>query len=171
MSGGDIFTDEPCVILAGVDGINALLANADPCAQQDNADAMIDFARSPGVTNTDALIANAVAYREHPRNALNINGVVPSTPYCQRAPKNPELVGVVNAQLDGVDPGIYGGPTFGLVAFGDRKWFSLLEVPWNPASSRNLHSCLLPLRIHSRCHHVRLCPCRRCIDDEVVYRV
>lgn len=121
VSGGDIFTTEPCVQLAGVNGINALLANADPCDQQDNADAMIDYAKSAGVNNTDALIANAVAYRQHPRNALNVNGVIPSTPYCQRAPRNPELMGMVNAQLPGVDPGIFGGPSFGLVAFGDRK--------------------------------------------------
>ncbi|CAL1705203.1 unnamed protein product [Somion occarium] len=119
VSGGDIFTDEPCVILAGINGINALLANADPCDQQDNADAMIDFAKSPGVTNSDALIANAIAYRKHPRNALDILDVIPSTPFCQKAPRNQELVGIVNDQLPGVDPGIFGGPQFGLVAFGD----------------------------------------------------
>ncbi|TCD63459.1 hypothetical protein EIP91_005367 [Steccherinum ochraceum] len=119
VSGGDIFTNEPCVQLAGINGINALLANADPCAQQDNADAMIDFAKSPGVTNADALIQNAIAFRKHPRNALDILGVIPSTPFCQNAPRNQELVGVVNDQLDGVDPGVFGGPTFGLVAFGD----------------------------------------------------
>ncbi len=83
---------------------------------------MIDFAKSSGVTNTEDLIANAVAYRQHPRNALNINGVVPSTPYCQRAPRNPELAGIVNTQLDGVNPGIFGGSTVGLAAFGDRKY-------------------------------------------------
>lgn len=50
-SGGDITTGNPCVQLAGIDGINSLLANADACAQQDNADAMVDFAKSAGVTN------------------------------------------------------------------------------------------------------------------------
>ncbi|EPQ58291.1 hypothetical protein GLOTRDRAFT_137034 [Gloeophyllum trabeum ATCC 11539] len=117
-SGGDITTNSPCVTLAGVNGINALLANSDPCAQQDNADAMIDFAKSAGVTNQDALIANAIAFRKHPRNALNINGVVPSTPFCTRAPRNPELQGVVNAQLDGVNPGLFGSPALGVFAFG-----------------------------------------------------
>ncbi|RDX56512.1 hypothetical protein OH76DRAFT_1337142, partial [Lentinus brumalis] len=118
VSGGDIFTNEPCVTFAGVDGINALLGDADPCAQQDNADAMIDFAKSPGVTNADALIANAIAYRQHPRNAINVNGVVPATPYCQRAPRNAELQGIVNTQLDGVNAGIYGSVNIGLYAFG-----------------------------------------------------
>ncbi|KAH8106853.1 hypothetical protein BXZ70DRAFT_254622 [Cristinia sonorae] len=119
VSGGDIFTNEPCVNLAGINGINALLADADPCAQQDNADAMVDFAKSPGVTNADALIQNAIAYRKHPRNALDILDVTPSTPFCEKAPRNQELVGLVNDQLPGVNPGIFGGPTFGLVAFGE----------------------------------------------------
>lgn len=128
MSGGDIVTGGPCVQLAGIDGINALLADADPCAQQDNADAMINFAKSAGVENSDALIANAVAYRVHARNALNVNGVIPSTPYCQRAPRNEELQGIVNAQLEGVNPGIFGGPSFGLMAFGDREWMIMHHV-------------------------------------------
>lgn len=113
--------NDPCVVLAGINGINALLANADACAQQDNADAMVDFAKSPGITNEQALIANAVAYRQHPRNALNINGVVPSTLFCENAPRNPELQGVVNGQLQGVDPGLFGSPSTGVVAFGARE--------------------------------------------------
>ena len=116
-AGGD-----PCVKLAGQNGIAALLANADQCAQQDNADAMVDFAKSPGVTNEQALIANAVAYRKHPRNALNINGVVPSTLFCERAPRNSELSGIANAQLQGVDPGLFGSPNTGVVAFGAREF-------------------------------------------------
>ncbi|KAI0253537.1 hypothetical protein BJV78DRAFT_1192695 [Lactifluus subvellereus] len=110
--------NDPCVKLAGQNGISSLLANADACAQQDNADAMVDFAKQPGITNKQALIDNAIAYRKHPRNALNINGVVPSTLFCEKAPRNPELKGVVNAQLPGVDPGLFGSPSTGLVPFG-----------------------------------------------------
>jgi hypothetical protein len=119
-SGGDITSaDQPCVKLAGLDGLNALLAGTDPCAQQNNADAMIDFAKSKGIKNKDALIANAITYRKHPRNALDIGGgLIPSTPYCTKAPRNSELVNVVNGQLDGVNPGIFGGPKFTPVAFG-----------------------------------------------------
>ncbi|KAH9980868.1 hypothetical protein BGW80DRAFT_1266830 [Lactifluus volemus] len=109
---------DPCVQLAGQNGISSLLAGADACAQQDNADAMIDFAKKPGIKNQQALIANAIAYRKHPRNALNINGVTPSTPFCQRAPRNPELKGVANGQLKGVDPGLFGGPNSAVVPFG-----------------------------------------------------
>jgi hypothetical protein len=109
------------VVLAGLNGINALLANADACAQQDNADAMVDFAKLPGINNKQALIDNAVAYRKHPRNALNINGVVPSTLFCEKAARNPELKGIVNGQLDGVDRGLFGSPKTDIVAFGARE--------------------------------------------------
>lgn len=117
-SGGDTKTGDPCVSLAGQRGITALLAADDPCAQQDVADDMIQFAKSNGVTNKQALIDNAIAYRKHPRNALNIGGTTPSTPFCQKAPKNAELNGVVNKQLDGVDPKKFGGPNFPVVDFG-----------------------------------------------------
>ena len=79
---------------------------------------MVDFAKSPGVTNGADLIANALAYRAHPRNAFDISGVLPATPYCTRAPRNTELAGVVNGQLEGVNPGIFGGVSVGLFAFG-----------------------------------------------------
>jgi len=110
-------------VLAGQKGIAALLANADTCAQQVNADAMVDFAKSPGINNKQALIDNAIAYRKHPRNALNINGITPSTLFCQKAPRNAELKGVVNAQLQGVDPGLFGSPNTGIVAFARVSFF------------------------------------------------
>lgn len=126
VSGGDITTNTPCVTLAGVNGINALLANADPCAQQVNADAMIDFAKSAGITNKQALIDNAITYAKHPRNALNINGVTPSTPFCAQAPKNAELKGIAHAQLAGVNPGLFGSPALGIFPFG-QGMFKVLQ--------------------------------------------
>jgi hypothetical protein len=113
--------NDPCFVLGSQNGINSLLAGAGVCAQQDNADAMIDFAKQPGIKNEQALIANAIAYRKHPRNALNIGGTVPSTPFCEKAPRNPELRGIVNAQLPGVNPGLFGGPNFPVIPFGARK--------------------------------------------------
>ncbi|KAF8268873.1 hypothetical protein EI94DRAFT_1416632, partial [Lactarius quietus] len=118
-SGGDIFTNQPCVQLAGKAGVNALLSTGGVCDQQNVADKMIDFAKSAGVSNGNALIAAAVAYRQHPRNADDIGGVVPSTPYCTKQPRNPELKGVVNQQLPGVEHGLYGGPKTPVVAFGE----------------------------------------------------
>ena len=41
---------------------------------------MINFVKQPGVKNEQALIDNAVMYRNHPRNALNFDGVVPLSP-------------------------------------------------------------------------------------------
>ncbi|EJF66081.1 hypothetical protein DICSQDRAFT_124135 [Dichomitus squalens LYAD-421 SS1] len=117
-SGGDVHTNDPCVQLAGIRGINVLLANADPCEQQAVADAMVDFAKSKGIKNKSALVAYATKYATHPRNALNINGVVPSTPFCQRAPKNAELRGLSHSQLDGVDPGLFGAPNVDIFPFG-----------------------------------------------------
>jgi hypothetical protein len=54
---------------------------------------------------------------------LNNGGVVPSTLFCETAPRNPELNGVVNGQLDGVDPGLFGSRirNTATVAFGARE--------------------------------------------------
>lgn len=123
-SGGDIITNDPCVFLAGLGGIDALQADADTCAQQDIADTMITFAKSEGVTNSDALIAQAIAYRRHARNAINILGVIPGTLYCQKAPINSELSGVVNGQLSGVTPGLYGSPSIPIVPFGSGMYYA-----------------------------------------------
>jgi hypothetical protein len=41
---------------------------------------------------------------------LDNGSVVPSTLFCETAPRNPELNGVVNGQLYGVDPGLFGSP-------------------------------------------------------------
>ena len=106
--------------LAGLSGIDALLSTGGICDQQNVADQMIDFAKSSGVTNSNALIAAAIAYRKHPRNADDMGGgLIPSTPYCTKQPRNPELMGIVNEQLPGVDPGLYGGPNAPMVAFGE----------------------------------------------------
>ena len=89
---------------------------------------MIDFANSPGITNQADLIAAAIAYRKHPRNADDIgNGIIPSTPYCTKAPRNQELVNIVNDQLPGVNPGLFGGPNDPIVAFGEGM-VSLFEM-------------------------------------------
>lgn len=94
------------------------------CDQQDVADDMVTFAKSKGITNKQALIDNAIAYRKHPRNALNNGGTTPSTLFCENEPKNSELKGIVNKQLDGVDPGVFGNNQ-GVVPFGSRESLSM----------------------------------------------
>ncbi|KAG7092663.1 hypothetical protein E1B28_008999 [Marasmius oreades] len=117
-SGADIVgIDSPCFI-GNTRSLDALLATADPCAQQDVADAMITFAKSKGIVNREDLIGFAVAYRKQPREAVRILGIVPATPYCLRAPINPELIGVINAQSEGVVIGVYGGPNYPIIKFG-----------------------------------------------------
>lgn len=80
--GGDR-RDDICSKLGGIKGINAPLANAEPCSQQDNADAMIDFANSPGPSHKDDLITKVEAFAGHPLSSLGLaGGVVHSTPLC-----------------------------------------------------------------------------------------
>ena len=54
------------------------------------------------------------------RPCLQPNSV--AVPYCQQAPKNAELIGVNHAQLDGVDPGLFGSPALGVFPFGQREF-------------------------------------------------
>ncbi|KAL0066401.1 hypothetical protein AAF712_006443 [Marasmius tenuissimus] len=124
-SRGEILNvDSPCITLGGFQSIGALLADADPCAQQDVADAMMTFAKRKGVINREQLVSFAVAYRKHPRDAVSILGIIPATPYCLRAPINQELTGIVNEQLEGVTIGLYGGPHYPIIKFGERELFA-----------------------------------------------
>ncbi|KAJ6597058.1 hypothetical protein DFH09DRAFT_1133512 [Mycena vulgaris] len=118
-SGGDIFDDSDPCFEYGINGFSALLADADVCAQQENADAMITFAKSRGVMNTADLIEVAVAYRRLARESVEIMGFYPSTPYCVQSPINLELRGVWNEQPEGVTFYLFGGPSYPIVTFGD----------------------------------------------------
>jgi hypothetical protein len=51
---------------------------------------------SPGVNKEQALIANAITYRQHPRDTLNTGGVTPSIPFCDCTLRNYKLSGVIN---------------------------------------------------------------------------
>jgi hypothetical protein len=118
VSGGDIFTHDPCVNLGGSFGIDALLETADPCDQQDLADSMITFAKSRGIENRDDLIDYAIRFRKHARRSVEILGVIPSSLFCLKASINPELNGIYNEQIDGANPGLFGSPNDALVPFG-----------------------------------------------------
>jgi hypothetical protein len=108
---------------------------------------MIDFAKSPGVTNQAALIAAAIAYRQHPRNADDIGGgITPSTPYCTTPPRNQELVGVFNAQLPGVNPGLFGGPSGPIVAFGSGVFTTVCDCTFLISDQHGLYRWHLPGR-------------------------
>jgi hypothetical protein len=103
---------------------------------------------------------NAVAYRKHPRNALALDGgVTPSTPFCQQAPKNAELKGVVNGQLDGVNPGLFGGPKFAVVAFGDRTYCLVIlhVMDRSLTCTVSLSSRVMPLRPEAQRRLMHVC--------------
>lgn len=120
-SGGNIFGDSDPCFEYGINGFGALFADADVCAQQEIADAMITFAKSEGVTNSADLIELAVAYRRMARESVLLFGFYPSTPYCRISPINSELNGVWNEQPEGVTVGLYGGPNYPIVPFGEGQ--------------------------------------------------
>ncbi|KDQ61048.1 hypothetical protein JAAARDRAFT_32043 [Jaapia argillacea MUCL 33604] len=140
--------ENACKTLTFQNLTTALLPSSNPCAQQDLADDMITYSKSSSITPTQkhALVSFALTYRTYPRNALSSpssdsmdtgvkggsqmvmqsyvgRGVVLSSPYCQKAPVNAELVGVVNGQGgEGVrvDPGLFLGVGEEVFAFGER---------------------------------------------------
>jgi len=136
-SGGDVFSDDsdPCFDY-GLDGYSALFADADVCAQQEIADSMISFAKSSHVTNSADIIQMAISYRKMPRQSEMLFGFYPSTPYCTIAPINGELNGIWNEQPDGVSAGLFGGPNYPIVPFGESG-----SCPYGQVSDVSTCSC------------------------------
>lgn len=133
LTGGRRFAfgdDLGCSSWKGFDGSFALDARAPPCLQQQFADIMITYAKRHGGKHRRAWIKEVLKYRRHPRKVVKVLGVYPSTPYCLDKPHNPELLGVWNSQLKGVDFGIYGGPNYDLKAFGDRTLCLINHLPY-----------------------------------------
>jgi hypothetical protein len=78
-----------------IKSFDTLLAAADACAQQDQADQMIDLAHQ--LNSDPTMIRLTQLFVQQPRNSPNSIGV----PYCQTAPKNKELVGYFQCQFQG----------------------------------------------------------------------
>ncbi|TCD69336.1 hypothetical protein EIP91_007892 [Steccherinum ochraceum] len=102
-----------CATLAG-QAITPLLAAQPECSQQDMADQIIDTAQQFDATTKANMIALAQEYRQAEKNTppdfttnppTNRNSV-----FCQTAPKNPELNGLVQAQDPANDPNIFFDP-------------------------------------------------------------
>lgn len=113
-----------------VNAIGTLLAAADPCAQQNSADQMIDLAKQ---LNNDAdMIKLAQIFAQQPRNSPDSLSV----PYCQQAPKNQELNGLFQCQFQGVNPKTFSKNVAvgqaGTIPFGQNQ-------PLNPAGSCPAH--------------------------------
>ncbi|KAF5351541.1 hypothetical protein D9758_007245 [Tetrapyrgos nigripes] len=109
-----------------VAAFTTLLAAAGPCDQQDNADAMIDLAKT--LNNDPTMISLAQIFSQQPRNTPTSQSV----PYCQKAPKNPELNGLFQCQFQGADPKTFVG---GVAVGGEGTIPFGLNAPLNPAGS------------------------------------
>ncbi|KAF8213922.1 hypothetical protein K438DRAFT_1564028 [Mycena galopus ATCC 62051] len=106
-----------CAKLAG-GAVTPLLAKSAQCTQQDFADQIIDTAKSQFNGTTQAtLIALAVEYRKTEKNTPPDFKTKPETfrnsVFCQTAPKNAELNGLVQAQDPANDPNVFFDPATG----------------------------------------------------------
>jgi len=77
-----------------VTAASKLLAAPGPCEQQDSADSMVDLSKK---LNSQPMITAAQIFGQQARNSPTNQFV----PYCQKAPKNPELNGVFQCQFQG----------------------------------------------------------------------
>ncbi|KAI0368667.1 hypothetical protein BV20DRAFT_980618 [Pilatotrama ljubarskyi] len=105
-----------CGNLAG-QAITPLLAAQPECSQQDMADQIIDAAQQFDAATKANMIALAIEYRQAEKNTppdfttnppTNRNSV-----FCQKAPKNSELAGLVQAQDPANDPNLFFDPATG----------------------------------------------------------
>lgn len=102
-----------CGVLSGA-AITPLLAAQGECTQQDMADQIIDASRQFDAATQANMIALAKEYRQAEKNTppdfttnppTNRNSV-----FCQKAPKNAELDGLVQAQDPANDPNLFFDP-------------------------------------------------------------
>ncbi|KAK0446346.1 hypothetical protein EV421DRAFT_272192 [Armillaria borealis] len=107
---------EVCGTLAGA-AITPLLAAQPECSQQDMADQIIDAAAQFDAATQANMIALAVEYRQAEKNTPPDFSTQPPTPrnsvFCQTAPKNSQLNGLVQAQDPANDPNLFFDPALG----------------------------------------------------------
>ncbi|KAI0045712.1 hypothetical protein FA95DRAFT_1495149 [Auriscalpium vulgare] len=113
-----------------VAAFSTLLAAPGPCAQQDNADKMVDLAKT--LNNDPNMIKLAQIFAQQPRNTPSSESVQ----YCQTAPKNKELDGLFQCQFQGANPTQFVGDVkvgaAGTIPFG-------LKAALSPAGSCPAH--------------------------------
>ncbi|PAV16122.1 hypothetical protein PNOK_0774200 [Pyrrhoderma noxium] len=102
-----------CGVLAG-SAISTLLAASGECTQQDKADEIIDAAQQFDDTTKQNMINLAIEFRQVEKNTPPDFSTNPPTlrnsVFCQKAPKNAELNGLVQAQDPSNDPNIFFDP-------------------------------------------------------------
>ncbi|KAF9007074.1 hypothetical protein BDQ17DRAFT_1238240 [Cyathus striatus] len=115
---------EVCGTLAG-QAVTPLLAAQPECSQQDLADAIIDASKQFDAATQANMIAIAVEYRQTEKNTPPDFTTNPpalrNSVFCQKAPKNPELNGLVQDQDPANDPDLFFDPaTQSTVRKGDQ---------------------------------------------------
>ncbi|KAF8656257.1 hypothetical protein AX16_002693 [Volvariella volvacea WC 439] len=107
---------EICGRLAG-EAVTPLLAAQPECSQQDHADKIIDASRQFDAATQANMIAIAIEYRQAEKNTPPDFSTNPpslrNSVFCQRAPRNPELNGLVQAQDPNNDPNLFFDPALG----------------------------------------------------------
>ncbi|KAG5724694.1 hypothetical protein E4T56_gene3752 [Termitomyces sp. T112] len=102
-----------CGNLAG-QAITPLLAAQPECSQQDMADTIIDAGKQFDATTQSNMIMLAIEYRQTEKNTPPDFSVNPpasrNSVFCQKAPKNPQLNGLVQAQDPANDPSLFFDP-------------------------------------------------------------
>ncbi|KAL0061947.1 hypothetical protein AAF712_011231 [Marasmius tenuissimus] len=102
-----------CGTLSGA-AITPLLAAQPECSQQDMADQIIDAAQQFDDATKQTMIDIAIRYRQAEKNTPPDFTTNPPTArnsvFCQKAPKNAELNGLVQAQDPANDPNIFFDP-------------------------------------------------------------
>lgn len=97
--------------------IRSLLAAADPCAQQDAGDAIINASRQFDAQTQANMVKLAIQLVQSERNTAENFSVVPPKErrslFCQHAPANKQLDCLVQAQFSGDDPNVFADPVTG----------------------------------------------------------
>ncbi|KAH6909071.1 hypothetical protein BKA70DRAFT_1426221 [Coprinopsis sp. MPI-PUGE-AT-0042] len=102
-----------CGTLAGK-AVTPLLAAQPECSQQDLADEIIDASLQFDAATQAAMLAIAIEYRQAEKNTPPDFSTNPPTlrnsVFCQKAPKNAALAGLVQAQDPANDPDLFFDP-------------------------------------------------------------
>lgn len=109
----DACPGQVCGTLAGK-AVTPLLAAQPECSQQDLADEIIDASKQFDAATQANMIAIAQEYRQAEKNTPPDFSANPprlrNSVFCQKAPKNPELNGLVQAQDPANDPNLFFDP-------------------------------------------------------------
>lgn len=110
---GSACRGEVCGVLGGK-AVGTLLAASPECAQQDLADDIIDASKNEDAATAAKMVELAITFRQTEKNTPPDFTTNPPTArnsvFCQTPPRNPELVGLNQAQDPANDPNIFFDP-------------------------------------------------------------